>query len=373
MPFTPFELERWQSTYENRVRHNLSESGVHPFTVGELLAMAGQPAQRLLETGLGYPQGNGSDDLRRKIAALYPGATADQVVVTTGSAEANFDVCWRLIEPGDRIAVLAPTYMQVPGLARNFGAHVSRFHLRAEHGWEPDPDELRRAIAPGTRLVLITNPNNPTGRVLSAAMRSLILDRVKEVEAWLLADEVYQGAERDGSYTASFWGSYDKVIVVNGLSKAYGLPGLRIGWIVTGGELARELWARHDYTVIAPTGPSDLLARLALEPEIREKILQRTRTILNTNYPVLDSWLRRFGDTFTWRAPDAGAICFARYRQSVGALDIVERLRVQHSVLLVPGEHFEMPNHLRIGYGQHLEGLVQALAETEKGLRGVFD
>jgi hypothetical protein len=147
---------------------------------------------------------------------------------------------------------------------------------------------------------------------------------------------------------------------------------VRIGWIVAGPVAAAELWARHDYTVIGPTGVSDLLARLALEPPVREKILARTRRIIATNYPVLESWLKRFGDTFAWHAPDAGAICFVRYRPAVSALEIVERIRAEHDVLLVPGEHFGLPSHLRLGFGNERRELEQALKETERGLRRAF-
>jgi aspartate/methionine/tyrosine aminotransferase len=370
--FVPFDLERWQSTYENRVRFNLSESGVHPFTVQELLGLAGASAMPLLEVRLGYSQSNGTDELRQRIAALYPGASPDQVLVTVGSAEANFIVCWRLIEPGDRVAVQLPNYMQTNGLAQNFGAQVRGFHLHQDNGWEPYPEEVRSAIAPGTKLVVVTNPNNPTGHVLSDEARKLIVDRAMEVGAWLLADEVYLGAERDGRATASLWGSYDRVIVVNGLSKAYGLPGLRIGWVVSGPPFSADVWSRHDYTVIGPAASSDLLARVALEPRVREKILERTRRILNTNYPVLEAWLKTFGDAFSWHPPDAGAICYARYRHAMSALQLVEKIRTEHSVLLVPGEHFGMPNYLRFGYGNDLAELQQALAETERGLKRAF-
>jgi len=371
--FVPFELERWQSTWENRVRFNLSESGVHPLTIQELLGLAGASALPLLEIGLGYSQSNGTDLLRERIAALYPGASPDQVLVTTGSAEANFCVCWRLLEPGDKVAVMMPNYMQTPGLTQNFGAQVRPFALHEKEAWEPYAEEIRSAIAPGTKLVVVTNPHNPTGHVLSAELRQVILDRSREVGAWLLADEVYQGAERGGKTTQSFWGSgYEKVIVVNGLSKAYGLPGLRIGWIVSQPAFSQELWARHDYTTIGPSGASDHLAAIALDPLVREKIIERTRRILNANYPVMDAWLKTSGDLFTWHPPQAGAICWARYRGSIPATEIVEKLRAQHSVLLCPGEHFGMPGFLRFGFGGELQHLQEALAETERGLRRLF-
>jgi len=370
--FVAFELERWQSTWENRVRYNLSESGVHPLSIQELLDLAGASAGPLLGVRLGYSQSNGTDLLRGRIAALYPGVSPDQILVTTGSAEANFVVCWRLIEPGDKVAVMLPNYLQTWGLAQNFGAAVRGFTLHADAQWEPTAEEVRSAIAPGTKLVVVTNPHNPTGHVLSDTMRKLIVSRAADVGAWLLADEVYQGAERDGVTTPTFWGGYERVIVVNGLSKAYGLPGLRIGWIVAPTAFATEAWARHDYTTIGPAGASDHLAAVALEPRVREQVLERTRRILRSHYPVLEAWLKRFGDTFTWHPPQAGAICLVRYRQSISALDLVETMRAEHSVLLVPGDHFGLPNHIRFGFGEELHHFQEALVETERGLKRAF-
>ncbi len=372
MRFVSFELERWQSTWENRVRYNLSESGVHPLSIQELLELAGAAAKPLLAVRLGYSQSNGTDVLRTRIAALYAGTSPEQILVTTGSAEANFCVCWRLIEPGDKVAVMLPNYLQTWGLAQNFGGQVRGFALHAEAGWEPAADEVRSAIAPGTKLVVITNPHNPTGHILSDEMRKLIVSRAAEVGAWLLADEVYQGAERNGVTTPSLWGSYERVIVVSGLSKAYGLPGLRIGWIVAPPAFSAEAWARHDYTTIGPAGASDHLACVALEPTVRLKVLERTRRILATNYPVLDEWLKRFGDTFSWHPPQAGAICLVKYRPQIDGVDLVERIRAEHSVLLVPGEHFGLPHHLRLGFGEELHHFREALSETERGLKRAF-
>ncbi|HET7250085.1 MAG TPA: aminotransferase class I/II-fold pyridoxal phosphate-dependent enzyme [Gemmatimonadales bacterium] len=369
MPFVTFDLERWQSTWENRVRYNLSESGVHPLSVRELLALAQAAADPLLDVRLGYSQSNGTDALRERIAALYPGATPDQVLVTNGSAEANYVAALRVIEPGDQVAMLLPNYLQLWGHVQNLGAQVRAFRLHEERGWAPDPAEIRAAIAPGTKLVVVTNPHNPTGHILAEPMRRAIIDRTAEVGAWLLADEVYMGAERDGNTTASFWGSYDRLICVAGLSKAYGLPGLRIGWLVGPAPLVADAWARHDYTTIGPSGASDHLATLALQPAVRERLLARTRGILRDNYPVLEQWLQSFGPTFSWVPPQAGAICWVRYRPAMDGEVLVERVRSAQSVLLVPGEHFGMPGFLRFGFGNELSELRAALAATATGLR----
>jgi aspartate/methionine/tyrosine aminotransferase len=186
----------------------------------------------------------------------------------------------------------------------------------------------------------------------------------------LLADEVYQGAERDGETTRSFWGEYEKVIVVNGLSKAYGLPGLRIGWIVAPRDMIDSLLLRHDYTVIGPGPAMDYLAVCALQA--RPAILRRTREIINRNYPVLEAWLRGFGDFFEWRPPQAGAICTVRYRHALGDLELVERMRARRDVLMVPGDHFGMPGHLRLGFGAEQPYLEAALAAVGQELREII-
>jgi len=180
---------------------------------------------------------------------------------------------------------------------------------------------------------------------------------------------VYMGAERDGWTTPSFWGSYDRLICVAGLSKAYGLPGLRIGWLVAPAEIVADAWARHDYTTIGPSGVSDHLATLALQPAVRERLLGRTRGILRENYPVLEQWLKAFGPAFAWVPPQAGAICFVRYHSRMDGAALVERVRAGQSVLLVPGEHFGMPGFLRFGFGNETAELRAALAATADGLR----
>jgi aspartate/methionine/tyrosine aminotransferase len=372
LPFVTFDLERWQSTWENRVRFNLSESGVHPLSIRELLALAGAPSDPLLDVRLGYSQSNGTDTLRQRVAALYPGASSEQVLVTTGSAEANYVAALRLIEPGDKVAMMLPNYLQLWGHVQNLGAVVRGFRLHEDRGWAPEANEIRSAIAPGTKLVVVTNPHNPTGHILADAMRRAIVERAAEVGAWLLADEVYTGAERDGPTTTTFWGSYERLVCVSGLSKAYGLPGLRVGWLVAPREFVADAWARHDYTTIGPSGASDHLASVALQPTVRERLLARTRGILRQNYPVLETWLRRFGDTFSWVPPQAGAICFARYRPKVNGEELVERVRAAQNVLLVPGEHFGMPGYLRFGFGNETAELGEALAAAEAGLRPAF-
>jgi aspartate/methionine/tyrosine aminotransferase len=363
-------MERWQSTYENRVRFNLSESGVHPMTVAELLELA-ESDVGVDEIRLGYGQSNGSDELRERIAALYPGATDASVLVTVGGAEANFVGHWHLLDPERPAAVMLPNYMQVPGMVKNFGAPLIPFRLHEDSGWQPDLDELKGALERGASFILVTNPNNPTGASLSPEAHRGILELADRFGAWILSDEVYQGAEVEGEETPSFWGDYDRVLVTNSLSKAYGLPGLRLGWIVGPSELVQELWGRTDYTTISPTSVSDHLARVALTPDTRRKILDRTRGIIRANFQALREWIESQEGLFSYRPPDAGAICYMRYRPRVNSSELAEKLRAEKDVLVVPGDHFGMDRFLRIGFGPPREELMEALERVAEAFKEV--
>ncbi len=362
-----FKMERMQSTWENAVAYNLSESGVHPLTLHEMLTPA--ELDELARIELGYTQTNGTPELRTQIARLYPGIGLEQILATAGSSEANFLLMWSLIEHGDEVLFELPNYMQMWGLLRGFGASVKPFRLRPELGWQPDLDEMKKLVTPRTKLIVLTNPNNPTGAVLSPEAMAGIVELAARAGAWILADEVYQGAERVGARTASFWGRYDKVLAVNGLSKAYGLPGLRVGWIAGPEAVVKKVWPYHDYTTISPSALSDKLASIALAPGNRDRILARTRAILNENFPLLEAWLGRQGGIFDFVPPRAGAICFARCALKVNSTELVERLIREKSVLVVPGDHFETDGHLRFGYGPEKAYLLEGLARVEELLK----
>lgn len=355
-------MERMQSQWENRVAHNLSESGVHPLSLGELLEP--DEVKELLAERLVYVQSNGTEALRAAIARLHPGANPDSVVVTNGTAEANFVAAWRLVEPGDEVLMVLPNYMQLWGVVRGLGASVVSVSLRPEGGkWALDLDELGKAFSDKTRLVIVCNPNNPTGAVLSEDERKGLIREVSRRGTWLISDEVYRGAERDGAETQTLWGSYDRLLVTGGLSKAYGLPGLRIGWIVGPTDITPELWARKDYTTISPGALSDVLARKALAN--RGKILARTRRILQENYPVLDSWVRK-NETLSLVPPRAGAIAYLRYAYKVNSTRLVFRLKDEQGVLIVPGDHFGMDGFLRVGFGSEPQDLRAGLEGIDR-------
>jgi len=351
----PFKMERWQSIHENLVKYNLSESGVHPLTVKELV---GDESDRLSSTGLGYGHTNGTPELRQLISRIYEGQTERNILVTNGSSEANFVSVWHLIERGEKMALMLPNYMQIWGLARALGAHVRTFKLQREKDWTLNTEKLKDVLDRKTKLIVVCNPNNPTGTVLSDSEMKVICDLAHESRAWILSDEVYQGAEMDGPTTQSFLDIYERTLVTSGLSKAYGLPGLRIGWIAGPEPTIERLWAKRDYTSIAPSAVGDLLARIALKK--RSQILDRTRKILRTNLLTLEDWTRR-SKVFSFVKPRAGAIAFVRYSFKRNSTEFAETLREQKSVLVVPGDHFGIDGYLRIGYGAEPEYLGAAL------------
>ena len=353
MKLEQFEMERMQSTYENQVEFNLSESGVRPLTARELIEDT-EGLDGLLDQPLVYTQSNGTVDLRRNIASMYPGATIDHVEVTNGGSEANFITTFNLIEPGDEVVMLVPNYMQTWGLSRAFGGTIREWKLiedREAGRWRADLEALDRLVTSRTKMIVICNPNNPTGARLTASDLDAVARAADRHGAWILSDEVYRGAELDGRFTDSMWGRSDRVIVTSGLSKAYGLPGLRIGWIVGPPSLIASLWSYHDYVTIAPGALSDRLARIALQPERRARLFERTRGILRRNLPLIEEWLRNAGG-FHWFPPEAGAIVYVRYDYKINSTELVTRLRKEKSVLVVPGDHFGMDGFLRLGFGE---------------------
>lgn len=362
MRLEQFAMERMQSTWENRVDFNLSESGVHPLTPRELLEDVN--LEVVLDQPLVYSQSNGTIELRSSVAHLYAGATQNHIEITNGGSEANYMAVWRLIEPGDEVAMLVPNYMQTWGLVRAFGGVVREWPLvddGAAGRWRPDLDALERVVSERTRLIIICSPNNPTGACLTSAE----LDRIAAIAArhgsWVLSDEVYSGAELGDTETASMWGRYERVIVTSGLSKAYGLPGLRIGWIAGPPEFVASTWSYHDYTTIAPGALSDRLARVALSQARRPALLDRTRGIIRANWPIIETWLREHDPAFSWRRPEAGAIVYVRYNYPINSTELVTRLRDEKSVLIVPGDHFGMDGYLRLGFGERPDYLTQGL------------
>jgi aspartate/methionine/tyrosine aminotransferase len=374
MDIETFDMERMQCLYENEVEYNLSESGVQPLSVGDLVQ--GDELDRLLSLGLGYPHSNGSAILRERIAAFYPGAGPENVTVMNGGSEVNYISLWTLLDPDHRLAFMVPNYMQGWGLGRHFGAGSDAFHLvvteqDGRRRWGLDLEELERAVTAKTGVVLVTNPNNPTGGVLTEDEMSAVVEAARRADAWLIADEIYRGAEVEGETSPTFWGRYDKLVVTSGLSKAFALPGLRLGWAVAPPDLIDRLWIHHDYTTLTPSMLSDRLASMVVEPARREAVFARTRGIIRRNLPVLEEWILGQGDVLDHIRPVAGAIAFLGYDLPIASSDLVDRIRLEQSVLIVPGEQFGMGKYLRVGFGSDMDYTLKGLERVGETLRQI--
>ena len=349
MKFEIFELERNQSLYENEVDYNLSESGVHPLKLSEILTPDEQ--NELLNTNLFYGYTNGTPALRQRVADMYgSGMTIKNVLITSGSAEANFLAVMTQLEAGDEIVYMVPNYLQIYHLARSFGIKVIDLPIRQDLGWQWDLDELKSAITSKTKMIAVCNPNNPTGALMSNEVMDGVIEISKEADCWLLSDEVYRGAELDGIECRSFAGATDKTIMNAGLSKAYSLPGLRLGWSVGSEAYINRAWSFHDFTVINVAYLSDWVGSRILEYDRRKKILNRTKHHLNHNLNMLCDWTKD-NPALTITRPQAAAITFAKLNIPMSSEEFVFNLRDNYSVLLTAGKWHGMEGYVRFGYG----------------------
>jgi aspartate/methionine/tyrosine aminotransferase len=318
---------------------------------------------------LGYNYTEGTPGLRSMIAAWYPGAEMENVLVTNGTSEANFVTLWTLCNAGDGLAFMLPNFLQSLGLVRALGLEVRPFHLRLETEWRLDLDSLQAAAESGVKLIVLCNPNNPTGAVLSDFEMNAIVECARSADAWLLVDEIYRGSEiGTRPETESFWGRYEKTIITSSTSKSLAHAGLRIGWLVAPADLVAEVVRRQDYTTIG-TGPiNQYLAEKLLQPSHRQELLDRSREILSRNLAIIDDWVGRWNDRLDYRPPQAGGMTFVHYDFSIGSAELSGLIRERESTFVVAGDWFGMDSYLRIGIGGESEKLVEGLHRIDRVL-----
>jgi aspartate/methionine/tyrosine aminotransferase len=359
MRFQDFELEHYQSKFERTVKYNLADSSVQCVNTSELVSDS--EAEDLLNTDLYYPEVNGTKVLRERIASLYPGATPANVLVTVGASQANNIICATLLEPGDEVIVISPGYRQVWGLVKNLGCKVKEIELNPEDEWKLDLDQVESLCNTATKMISVVNPNNPTGSILSRDEMRRIVHICAKNRCWLHADEVYRGTEFAAPETPTFWGEYDRVVGVNSLSKAYGLAGLRIGWAMAAPDVIDSLWRRHEYAVIAASGPSMKLAEIALQDGTRKMLLDRQKTLSRRGHDILQAWIGAQSGAFSVVKPAATSIAFVRYQFDVSSLEMAEHIRKTSSVLVAPGAFLGTEHHLRMCVGHAPERITAAL------------
>lgn len=368
MQITPFKLERFFAKYEFNAAYLLSSSDCESLAIRDLLAYEPDAAERFQDQWLGYTESQGSPELRHEITALYQTIQRDDVLVFTGAEEAIFGFMNGALKPGDHLIVHAPAYQSLYEVAGAVGCGVSLWITGDEDRWELDVKWLENAILPTTRAIIVNCPHNPTGYLMSAAKQQCIVDIARRHQIILFSDEVYRGLEHDPhDRLPAACDLYENAVSLGVMSKTYGLPGLRIGWIATrNAELYHQIATFKDYTTICNSAPSEFLASVALRH--REAIARRNLDIMLPNLDLLDDFFERHADWFAWQRPKAGSTAFPRLRRGMSSATFCEEVVKQQGVLLVPGTCFDYgDHHFRVGYGR--KNLPQALEQFDMYLR----
>lgn len=369
MKIETFALERWMTAHELDVEYDITESGIAPLSVNDLLAFA-PPGERaavlagLLDLRLGYSEARGSADLRAALAATYRDTGPDNILVTTGAIEANFLAFNTLLAPGDHVVCVYPAYQQLSSVPRAIGCEVSLWTLHPENDFRYDLNELETLVTPRTKLIVVNTPHNPTGALLSADELRRVHDIAAAVGAHILCDEAYRWLTIPGGEPLAppVRDLGARGISVGTFSKPFGLPGLRVGWVAGPEEFVAACWGMRDYTSLSPGKLSDALALLALRH--RDQVVARNHAIIAANLATAHAWFAAHADVATWTPPRGGLLALLRYDLPIPSRELADHLANEYSVMLAPGSAFGYEGHLRIGIGQEPTLFAAALART---------
>lgn len=365
MRFEPFGLERWLPTVSS-AEINLSGALSAPLQYRDLIVGLD------LDKEIGYRTTRGSLKLREEIAALYSGRKVDpdEILVTTGTAEANFLLLSSLLEPGDELILFVPSYLQSIGIARAFGAVVKTVSLHEKEGWKLHLNELEAAISPKTKAVVVTNPNNPTGSWFDPSTLQDICSLAGRVGAYVIADEALRGLEVGGVMAPSPSELYGRGCSTGSLSKI-GLSGIRLGWVVGPRPIVEQCWVHKDYTTLAHSGLSEVFAEIALEAKNIERFRVRARHFVREHSDILMEWIERHPGVLSCARPVAGGTAFPALQLPLDAITFCKRALQQVSVALSPGDYFGVPMHFRIRHCARREVLLEGLSRLDKFLAGL--
>jgi len=362
MHIEPFKVEIWMNEWENHCEYNLAETCVASITIDELLQISGRNSDdisELLPLKMNYGAIEGSTRLREAISSLYENQDIDNITVTHGTIAANALVHKSLVSRGDRVVSIVPTYQQHYSIPASIEADVQMLRLRAEDAFLPDLDALRRLATPETKLIALTNPNNPTGALIERPMLEEISQIARDVGAYVLCDEVYRGTGQTGDgMTPSIVDVYEKGIATAGMSKAYSLAGLRVGWIVAPSEVTEKVLIHRDYDTISVGKINDHFAAMALEN--KDRILARSHKITRDNLAILDTWVID-QPKVSWVKPRAGTTAMLKVHVPMTSREFCVDLLEKTGVMLTPGDAFDMEGYVRIGYSNNTDILKAGL------------
>ncbi|MCF2871323.1 aminotransferase [Octadecabacter sp. G9-8] len=367
MKIEPFGVEQWMNAWETKCELNLAETCVASLTLAELMQMAGTTQQMpgdLAAMQMTYGEIRGSTRLRGLVADMFDGQRAENVLITHGTIGANHMVYQALVGAGDHVVAITPTYQQHTAIPRSLGAQVSEVSLKETAGWLPDWDAVAAAVTPATKVIALTNPNNPTGALIDREGLEKVAEIARSVDAWVLCDEVYRGTEQ-GASVPSIVEVYDKGISTGSTSKAYSLAGLRLGWIVGPESLLDDCEIHRDYTTISVGMVDDYFAAMALEA--RDVVLERSREITRGNLAVLDHWVRGEAKA-RYVKPQAGTTAFVALDVPMKSYDLCVALLRDTGVMFTPGSSLGVEGYVRIGFACYPEVLKQGLAKVSDWL-----
>ena len=373
MKIEPFLLERWMTRHETHVKYDIAESGILPLSTHDLLQFEPEGTraatlEALLQLPLGYSEACGTVALRSALAATYQLVAADQILVTTGAIEANYLLFQVLLDAGDHVIAPYPAYQQLYSVPRAIGCEVSLWQVGPETDYRYDVDALERLLTPRTKLIVVNTPHNPTGAMLSPADAARVYALAESVGAWVIGDEAYRWLSVPGGdpFAPPAVDMGARGISVGTLSKPYGLPGLRIGWMAGPRDVIERCWGMRDYITLSPGKLNDALACLALRHH--DKIVERNRVIITANLAAASAWIESRQDMLSWTAPRGGLLGLLKYNLPVDSLTLADTLATEYSVMLAPGSAFGYEQHLRLGIGQRPDMFARGLAEAGRAL-----
>jgi len=369
MHIKPFGIEMWMNEFEDHCTFNLAETCIKSMTIAELLTISGRNeniTEELSKMKMTYGEITGSTRLRSQIASLFENKTSENVIVTHGAIGANSLVYNTLINKGDKVVSILPTYQQHYSIPASLGADVHVLKIRPENNFLPDLSELKQLIKDDTKVIALTNPNNPTGSLIDKEMLTEIVSYARSCGAFIICDEVYRGTNQSGAkYGTSIADLYENGISTGSMSKTYSLAGLRLGWITANPEILNNVFIHRDYNTISVGMLDDFFATIALES--REKIAVRNTKIIRDNLSILDAWVNN-EPKFSYVKPKAGTTAFLKYDFDIPSRDFCIEILKQTGVLFAPGSAMEMEGWVRIGYANDSKILKDGLEKVSKYL-----
>lgn len=363
MKIKPFAVEEWMNAWEVGAKYNIAETCVDSISMNDLFELTGEDKteflNRLCARRLSYGDIEGLPEFRKGVCGLYKTLNIENIVPTHGASGANHHVFYSLISPGDRVVSIMPTYQQLYSIPESYGADVQILHLSKENNYLPDLEKLRRLVTPKTKMICINNPNNPTGALMSEQMLREIVEIASSADAWILCDEVYRHLSQEDGWCPSIVDLYEKGISVSSMSKVFSLAGLRLGWIATHDmSVVKSCLSHRDYNLVSCGVFDEMLAAAALKH--RDKLLERSRKIVRENLQILDDWVGSEPHV-SYVKPEAGTTALVYYDLDISSYEFCEEMYKKTGAFVTPGDCFEVPHSMRIGYAYGKQDLIDGL------------